>query len=468
MEEFEHHGIWWIPEQSDKKVSGTLRFYPADNASLDLIGSFKDVTELNIFQQPNIILGLTSDGKKVTLHKCYESKSSLSMPGFLKTSFVVSVVFIGHHFERKEDIIFDSLSLNYSNLDEWAGISGFHQKLDTNSEGHLSRAEINYSYPQKVEAQLKDFRISLNYQFTMSGAFSEFKLKQTTFLKIETHKPTHFDDYMDMCYHVQNFLSLAEGKAVYPLSIKAKARGCQTTLSDGKVVYNDIFIFYPIRDSSKSVKQLSRYDMLFSFQDISADFEKCFKNWFAKSETLKPVYDLYFGTLYNSSMYLHHEFLSLVQAMETYHRRTHDGKYLPDEDYLKETYPALINAIPQTVSASFRESLKRKLIYLNEFSLRKRLEEILESCGELTNPLINNKVEFIEDVVNTRNYLTHFDKELEAKAKTGEDLYKLAQKMRFILEVCLLKELGIADTTIGDLISRNQKYQHLRHNLLGS
>lgn len=405
MEEFEHHGIWWLPEQPDKKVSGTLKFHPVGDTSLELIGSFKDVTELNVFQQPNIILGLTSDGKKVTLYECYESKSSLSMPGFLKTSFIVSVVFLGHHFERKENIVFDSLSLNYSHLDEWVGISGFQQKLDTNSEGHLSRLEISYSYPQKVEAQLKDFTISVDYQFAMSGALSEFKLKQTTFLKIETPEPTHFGDYMDTCYHVQNFLSLAVGRAVYPLSIKAKTKGCQTTLSDGKVMYNDIFIFYPVRGFPESAKQLSRYDMLFSFQDISADFEKCFKNWFAKSDTLKPVYDLYFGTLYNSSMYLQHEFSSLIQAIETYHRRTHDGKYLPDSDFLEEIYPALINGIPAKVSEGFRESLKEKLRYLNEFSLRRRLKEVVEACGDITGFLINNNVEFVEDVVNSRNFL---------------------------------------------------------------
>ncbi len=465
MGKFEHHGIWWLPEKSDKQVSGTLKFHPEEDTSLELIGSFKDISELNVVQKPEIILGLTSNGKKVTLYKCYESQSSLSMPGFLKTSFVVSVVFIGHQFERKEDIVFDSLSLNYSNLNEWVGISGFHQQLNTNPEGHLHKAEISYSYPQKVEAKLENFNISLDYHFAMSGAFSEFKLEQTTFLKIEIHEPTHFDGYMDICYDNQNFLSLAMGRAVYPLSIKAKTEGCQTTLSDGKVVYNDIFIFYPIRGFPESAKHLSRYDMLFSFQDISADFEKCFKNWFAKSDTLKPVYNLYFGTLYNSSMYLQHEFSSLIQAIETYHRRTREGKYLPDDDYLNDMYPALIKAIPQTVDQGFRESLKGKLLYLNEFSLRKRLKEILESCGELTSPLINTKVEFIEDVVNTRNYFTHFDKKLEAKAKMGKDLYQLAQKIRFILEICLLKEIGLTDTTIKGLISRNQKYQHLQRNL---
>jgi len=109
--------------------------------------------------------------------------------------------------------------------------------------------------------------------------------------------------------------------------------------------------------------------------------------------------------------------------------------------------------------------LKGKLLYLNEYSLRKRLKEILESCGKLTSSLINTKVEFIEDVVNTRNYFTHFDKKLETKAKRGESLYILTQQMKFVLEICLLRELEIPDTNIEALISRNQKYQHLRRNL---
>ncbi len=63
-------------------------------------------------------------------------------------------------------------------------------------------------------------------------------------------------------------------------------------------------------------------------------------------------------------------------------------------------------------------------------------------------------------MVNTRNYQTHHDKELQEYAANGEDLYRLTQKLKICLEICLLTELGFSLEEIKDLFSRNRKYQH--------
>jgi hypothetical protein len=462
MEEFEYSGIWWLPENPDNKISGILKFHPVEDANLELNGSFKGPKDLNSFLQPNIILGITSNGKIITLYKCYESHFHISVPGFFCSSFIASVVFQGYHFEKEEDIIFNSLSLNYSHLEEWMRITGFNFKLETDLKNHLTKHEVSYSFPQKVEAKVDKINISFDYDFTSSGdRIKEVNLKQTTFIKIEPHKPIHFNDYRrSMCYHIQNFLCLAIGRAVYPLIIKGKNKACKTNLSDGRIVYNDIFIFYSIKGLSDLSKKIHPFDMLFSFGDISDDFEKYLRNWLAKSEILQPVYDLYFGTLYNSSMYLQHEFLSLIQAIESYHRRIYNGEYLLNDDYT-QIYQALIKAIPQEIDNNFKESLKQKLKYHNEFSLRKRLKEILEKCGDAVNLLIHKNEIFIEDVVNTRNFLTHYDKGIEVKAKKDQELYGLVQKMKFTLEICFLIELEIPEETVKSLVSRNQRYQYL-------
>ena len=73
MDKFEYEGIWWLPDEPEKQVSGTLRFTPNEGAILDLIGSFKDIKEIN-----KIILGISSNGKNITLHKCFETKSNVS------------------------------------------------------------------------------------------------------------------------------------------------------------------------------------------------------------------------------------------------------------------------------------------------------------------------------------------------------------------------------------------------------
>jgi hypothetical protein len=463
MEEFEYNGIWWLPENPENKISGILKFHPVEGANLELIGSFKSPKDLNKFLQPNIILGITSNGKIITLHKCYEYKSPLSMPGFLSSSFIVSMVFVGHHFEKEENIVFDNLSLNYSHLEEWAGITGFQFKFETGPKNELKKHEVSYSFPQKVEAKLGNIKISLDYSFTSGGdRIKEVDLKQTTFIKIEPNKSIHFNDYQrDIYYHIQNFLGLAMGRPVYPLIIKGKTKECKTTLPDGRTVYNDILIFYSMKELPDLSKKLLPFDILFSFGDIKDNFEKYLKNWFAEANVLKPVYDLYFGTLYKSSMYLQHQFLSLIQAIESYHRRIYGGKYLPDADYT-QICETLVKAIPREVPNDFSRSLKNRLRYHNEFSLRKRLKAVLGKYEEVVNLLILDNERFIEDVVNTRNFLTHYDKSIKTKAITDpQELYRLIQKMKFILEICFLVELEMPTETIKALLSRNRRYQYL-------
>jgi len=161
-------------------------------------------------------------------------------------------------------------------------------------------------------------------------------------------------------------------------------------------------------------------------------------------------------------MYLQHKFLSLIQAIESYHRRVYGGKYLSDNDYIP-TREALLKVVCQKINDDdFRKSLKEKLKYLSEFSLQKRLKEILKKCGDVINLLIQDNEEFIEDVKNTRNFLTHYDKNIERKAKSGKELYMLVQKMKFVLEICFLIELEMSVETIKALVSRNQRYQYLK------
>jgi hypothetical protein len=133
---------------------------------------------------------------------------------------------------------------------------------------------------------------------------------------------------------------------------------------------------------------------------------------------------------------------------------------LSDDNYT-HIHKTLNKAIPQEVKDDFRKSIKQKLKYLNEFSLRKRLKEILEKCGDVVNIIIHDNERFIEDVVKTRNFLTHYDKNIEMEAKSDEDLIKLVQKLKFILEICFLIELEIPVETITSLISRNKRYKYL-------
>lgn len=407
---------------------------------MNLIGSFKDVGK-KMFEilKPKIILGISSDGKLMTLYKCFEKKTSLSIPGFLTSSFHVNLVFVGAHFLRPEDVEFKSVSVRYLCLDEWVNISGFI--VEPSKKGEIL---IRYNSPESVQADICDgLKVSIDFR-AKGSAFSvpekEVTIKQETWFKIETSEAKSFEYYQDIINKTGILLSLAIGIPVYPLAIEGLTEANAVTLRDEKTYYPTVEVFYKLSHVPKEHKSLLPFDMLFTYKDISNRFGTLLRNWFEKMDLLEPVYNLYFATLWNPRMYLEDRFLSLVRAIESFHRRIYGGKYLTDEDY-GGVYDSLTAAIPGGISSELKERLKEYLKYGNEFSLRKRLKEIFDKY-QVLNEFIENRDGFVEKVVNTRNYLTHYDKDLEKQAAKGEELYYLTEKIKLCVEVLLFTELG--------------------------
>lgn len=68
---------------------------------------------------------------------------------------------------------------------------------------------------------------------------------------------------------------------------------------------------------------------------------------------------------------------------------------------------------------------------------------------------------FIESVVTTRNYLTHYDVSLEHRAATDVALYRLTLQLRAIIETCLLRELGFECDEIDEILQRVRRYEEI-------
>jgi hypothetical protein len=66
---------------------------------------------------------------------------------------------------------------------------------------------------------------------------------------------------------------------------------------------------------------------------------------------------------------------------------------------------------------------------------------------------IKDKDKFINDVVETRNYLTHYSKGKEelSPIKHHYELVRLINNLRTIIEFCLLKEVGFSSEEIKNL-----------------
>jgi len=366
------------------------------------------------------------------------------------------MIIVGRHFQKPEHIKFKSIRTRYSHLDEWVTVSGFYEpRLDEPDD------EIKYKKPEPIQASIGDgYKVSICFerQSIRSPSFSAPKklcIKERTYIKIEASEEKPFEEYTKAMRKIQHFLSLGVMTPVDPLTI------------DGVIKTNEKGTIHPTVeiyhcDMLKDVPRMPErlwFDKLFTLEDISNRFETFLRKWFEIADSLEPTVNLYFATLYTPYMYLEFHFLSLIQAIESFHRRIFKGEYMSDEDY-KRIRSLLVNAIPpDEVGNDHKQSLKSRIQYGNEFSLRTRLKEIFEEYKENLKEFIENTNAFVNGVVDTRNYLTHYEEDPTKHVDSGDALYELTKKLRILLEICLLRELGFSSDEIKNMFKRNRRYR---------
>ena len=69
---------------------------------------------------------------------------------------------------------------------------------------------------------------------------------------------------------------------------------------------------------------------------------------------------------------------------------------------------------------------------------------------------------FVGKVVDTRNYLTHYDEGKKETAAVGRELYGLTERLRSILEACLLREVGFEGERLKEVLSRRRRLARSR------
>ncbi len=462
---FEYEGLWWLPDNPDEKIAGNLLFDPEEGATLKLIGSFKSIQNFDTLLEYEVIFGISTNGKYMTLYNCAETRCSLSIPGFLKSEYYVDTVIVGEHFLKPADLEFKNVSVMYRYLDEWLNISGFEIQRLSEPPG----VKIIYTLPRRISTRIND-KLIISFVFeangpTISVVQNEIYMEQRTVMNFEFSEGLSYQEFFEKLKSIQNILSFAVRRYVYPLRIVSSTKTSNTVDFTGTENSN-VEVFYKIGNIQRDDKPILPNEMLFTFKDVSERLEEFLGNWFKKRELLDEAFAPYFGTLYNPHMYQNQEFLALTQTIEAYHQRVYDGKYVSDEEYEK-VYDTLVKNIPNEIKGSedgrnLAEKLKEYLKYGNELSLRRRLKDILNTHRAALTGLIKDEAMFINNVINTRNYFTHYNEKVRENAVLGVDLlFYLTQKLKILVETCLLSELGFSNEEISSFFQRNRNYKSL-------
>ena len=337
MEAFEKVGIWWFSHEARElghELFGTLSFDPDTGGSLALVihcDAYGPIGLSDIANNVDIIYGLVQ-GNPVTLKGCYIAKNSHHNPGFDEAVIAVEYIFLGHHFERLEDIVFHELSLGYTHLDSWMQEFGFDVfrivRTTQNQMGEVSHTEFEYP-PKVVNSRIS---VQVGYEISTGGSLHGATFSNKARVAVIATKTLSIDECLEYIdFHIANFLTLATGHVNYPVEITGSVPD----------VKRQIRIYYRIPGYIEHSNFLTPWHMLFTFADIKDDFNVRLTKWSENAGLLWSAYDLYFKLYYQKCLDTKTRFLCLVQSLEAYHRALYGDKKRKLEDRVEEVIKRL-------------------------------------------------------------------------------------------------------------------------------
>lgn len=453
MDNIEFRGQWWLPDTPEDTVAGVLSFSQKKGGKLELIGSFDSVFDKGHGEHP-IILGTTVDGKLVTLQKCWETKRVAPFPGFESTDYLVHFIFVGDHIPTEEAIRFNKLQAKFTYLYDWVHITGVSREVLDGGQ----KVQFTYTIPDDISIAMPEAKLDITFGANFKSNYDLSHITEGASIYIEFDQDKDFYELSKgYLFPLGALVSLGTTKAGYVEEL---------FLFRGDVPTPDKFLtaYYSQQFYQPKVKaQLHRPDMLFTLADIYENLETKINNWLSASAKLDSVLHLLRRTRISPELFLELRFLSLAQAIETYHRFTRNNHVVSTDEHEARVWNILIG-----LSEPDEEWLRQILTHANEPRLAQRLNELLIENKDVINPQINNpqdsntrRSKFVRRITGTRNYYTHFDKAREAEASKGAELYYLTEKLTILLEACLLGELGVSPDQQPELFRQNDRYNRL-------
>jgi ApeA N-terminal domain 1 len=275
---------------------------------------------------------------------------------------------------------------------------------------------------------------------------------------------------------IRDLLTLSTDSATQLTSLKLSLVGQRGIDRTSKYTYVTVLINGLKAKSDISKTALSSHEIIFSFPYLvrhGYQLEDVFSKWFClldkTSNNTDNLIHLYKANKYREVFDSIPTFLNISQALELYYNSIL-GLTLPT-DMIENPLPESefnkiqkdIEKMLESQSPEVSEWIMKKIKYSKpkkseDKSLIIKLKDICKKASPVFDDFRVDLDDFSKKVRDTRNYYTHYGKQLREKASTEEDLYWLTQGISYLLLYCLLLELGFTPDHVHDMLKNNNKY----------
>lgn len=420
-------GEWWDSTDPETQVSGQLSFNRSSGVELRINQAFDMLEGAVRPGDPNprydCVHGITVKGEAVTLIDAQQFGSSLHFgsggirqPGRLRARILVMGAHLPPNFS------FPSVSFRVPGLQVWLARQVVSHQIIFDDQETFARQHYSFgSMPEETfPVPAINSTVSVHYGWdSNTDAYSSIQVSIAAWFTVQPATPQKTDWFLEQDDRLLTLISLLAGELMLADAVQAKVDESHHRVS--------------ILFSGKSSTQLVRRDpsdFFMSRASISVPLAKCISDWFDVAPRVERPASLAMSIMASDNLWLHMEFLSLIQVLEGFHRSLYNGDYLSDVAY-KDVRTALQAAIPSTVAPDHRAALMSRIRYGNQYSLRKRLGKLEALLSEnIRGHLFGMAKSVPTSWIDTRNYYTHWDDELRSGILNSQEMYYANVRLR--------------------------------------
>lgn len=446
------HGKWWFPQYQNNEFTGILSFTQRNGGKLEV----KGIVSTNIYADKGlhstddkIILGKTNKGKNITVHVSLLNWNVNPLSDSITLKFIVKSVFIGIHFEKFEDIKFDSILIQYQNCDKWFTKPTLYQARIVDKKGK----KYCYNDPIVIENEnghgfkIQIFAISkINYN---NHKPIQNKKIYANIITFDNKRP--FKEYQNIYENINDFFNFFSHEEI---DISIIEGNC--ILDNGNCINHIKIIYQQLDEKMNKIKTMIPYNI--RYENISDNFSNILFKWFKVKDEIRVIYDRFFGVMYNPHLYRSNMLQMFTECIEYYHREFMEKKSMAKADKTLRS-----NRVMNDIKTLIKLGKEAKLSVFTEKSdlswLKERvnhksptlIERINETYQEYKNIIevlarIEEKEEFSKKIKYYRDDFSHAKSKYETIDNL--DLFWKVEKLHLFVKLIFLTRLGFTNENI--------------------
>lgn len=445
-------GIWWDARTPERQWLGELRIGRRGRARLRIWMPEDTSPMAEVMSSYPLIYGIAVSGREFTLLNCFDSRMQGSFFNIPKRAAIfVNEVVDGYHCDTTDPTT-STASASFANLAAWWGQSRF-----VVNEAHPN---VNVDYRSVDPIRLfEDDKVVIVMRSSPGLATSvrpsRVRLRETVSFEVKAKADAPLSAFEHLMSSFSGFLTVAChtycGKKEFSLL---------PPRNQGEPIRTGRHIAVPIY---RNARRKSTGHMLIQRSDFGGREAEAIGNWLGESQRLHDTVVLYLSGVYGSG-FLETKLLALTQSVEAFHRQFRAGVYMDQQVFDTDIFLPLNEAIPKAVSSAHRDAIKSRLKFANEYSQRRRFQELFEEYEEVLALLVENPKSVVSPIVDHRNKFTHFPVLESARMIRNHDPMKVIRYnwvLRLLLEACLMSRMGFSVAETKGIVQRSSAYRQM-------